>query len=86
MAQKINEPISVNLVFNHKKRVSTVTKIIWKNKIYDIEKQGFHYTFKRGSTLMHIFSAASENTNFKLVLDTGSLNWTLEEVYDSVSK
>ena len=86
MAQKIREPVSVNLVFNHKKRVNSVSKIVWKNKIYDIEKQGLHYTFKKGSTLIHVFSVTSEDTNFKLILDTGSLNWTLEEVYDSVSK
>lgn len=86
MAQKINEPVSVSLIHNHKKRSTLVSKIIWKNNVYDIQKQGLHYTFKQGETLVHVFSVASGTTNFKLTLNSSSLNWVLEEVYDAVSK
>ncbi len=86
MGEKIKEPVSVNLLFNHKKRQTTVPKIIWRDNPHKIVTHGLHYTFKEGDTLMHVFSVASETTSFKLILDTGSLIWTLEEVYDSSFK
>ena len=86
MGEKIKEPVSVSLLFNHKKRKTSISKIVWKNKVHKIVTHGLRYTFKKGDTLMQVFSVASETTNFKLVLDTSSLTWTLEEVYDSSFK
>ena len=48
--------------------------------------EGLHYTFKKGDTLVHVFSVASKDTTFKLILDTKSLVWSLDEVYDSSFK
>lgn len=86
MGEKIKEAVSVNLLFNHKKKKTSVSRIVWKNKVYDITTHGLHYTFKKGDTLMHVFSETSEDATFKLILDTKSLVWTLEEVYDSSLK
>jgi len=86
MAEKIKEPVSVNLAYNHKKRQTKILKIIWKNAVYNINKHGLHYTFKKGSTLIHVFSVSNSSLNFKLTFDTDSLNWMLEEVYDPVSR
>lgn len=82
MHKKVNEPVSVNLAFNHKKRTSSPTLIIWNNKQYKITKKGLHHTYKKGDTTFHVFSVATETINFRLVLDGTSLNWVLEEIYD----
>jgi len=86
MGEKIKECVSVNLLFNHKKRKTSISKIIWKNKVYNMATEGLHYTFKKGDTLVHVFSVASKDTTFKLILDTKSLVWSLDEVYDSSFK
>lgn len=83
MVEKIKEPVSVSLIFDHKKRKTLISKVLWHNKPHKVTKQGLYHTYKRGSTLMHVFSVASDTISFKLILDSSSLTWTLEESYDS---
>ncbi len=82
VVEKIKESVSVNLIFNHKKRKTSVSKVTWQNRPYKITRQGLHHTYKRGSTVMHVFSVVSDTISFKLILDSSSLIWTLEETYD----
>lgn len=82
MAEKIDQSVSVSLIFDHKKRKTLVAKVLWNNRVYEITRQGLHHTYKKGGTLMHVFSIASDTISFKLLLDSSSLNWTLEETYD----
>jgi hypothetical protein len=82
MGQKVNESVSVSLVFDGRKRKNTISKIMWRNRIYKIRKQGLHHTYKRGSRLFHVFSVAGEVLSFRLILDSHSLVWKLEEIYD----
>jgi hypothetical protein len=82
MEKKINEPVSVSLVFDGHKRKNTISKIMWRNRIYKIKKQGLHHTYKRGSRVFHVFSVAGEILSFRLVLDSHSLVWKLENIYD----
>jgi len=82
MVEKIKEIVSVSLIFDHKKRKTLISKVLWNNKPYRITKQGLHHTYKKGSTLMHVFSVAADTISFRLVLDSTSLIWTLEEAYD----
>lgn len=80
----MSESISVSLVYDGKSQKSTPRSIIWKNRIYRINKLGFHHAYRKGENLYHVFSAVSGTLFFKLVLDTTNLHWTLEETRDSL--
>lgn len=82
MTNKIFEPVSVNLSYNSKKQIVQPKYIGWRNRIYTVNKLGFHHTYKRGTTLFHVFSVTTETLAFKLLLDTSTLHWLLEEVED----
>jgi hypothetical protein len=82
MIQKIFAPISVTLVFDHRDRQVAPTRVIWEGREYPIIKIGLHHTYYSGRTLYHVFSAVSQSLFFKLVLNTSTLHWTLEEIAD----
>lgn len=82
MEKKIDEPVSVSLVFDCYKRKNVISKIMWRKRVYKIKQQGLHHTYKRGSKLFHVFSVAGDVLSFRLVLDGSSLTWKLENIYD----
>jgi len=77
MTECINEKVDVGMS-NFPKWVK------WKNKVYKIEKVGFHHTFREGRVLYHIFSVITKTLFMKLKLDTETLNWRLEEISDGI--
>lgn len=84
MMQKIDVPVSVELIFDHQKRKVFPRKVLWEGKLYPIVKVGLHHTFREGRVLYHVFSAASETLFFRLVLNTDNLQWRLEEISDGL--
>lgn len=84
MIQKISAPVSVDLFFDHRQRKVSPKEIIWEGKAYPIIKIGLHHTYRAGRILFHVFSVASESLFFRLVLDTETLHWRLEEISDGL--
>lgn len=84
MIQKIKSPLSVITTFDHKKRVVNPNIIKWDGKIYKIKKVGLHHTYKKGRTLFHAFSVNSDQLFFKIILNTETLFWELEEISDGL--
>jgi hypothetical protein len=84
MIQKISAPVSVSLVFDHRTRSVMPKEVIWDGRNYSILKVGLHHTYRAGRNLFHVFSVASENLFFRLVLDTETLHWRLEEISDGL--
>jgi hypothetical protein len=82
MITKVKAPVSVISVYDHKKRDSRPSAVIWEGHRHQIVKLGYHHTFHAGKTLFHVFSAASETVYFKLVLNTDNLSWEVEEISD----
>jgi hypothetical protein len=82
MIQKISAPVSVEMVYDHRRRTITPRRIFWDGRIFRIARVGLHHTFREGRTLFHIFSVVSSDLSFRLRLDTDSLFWTLEEISD----
>jgi hypothetical protein len=82
MIQKIQSPISVNLVFDHKRRSVYPKYIFWDGKTYQVTKIGLHHTYRLGRTLYHVFSVETPDLFFRLVLDTDTLHWKVEEIAD----
>jgi len=82
MIQKISIPVSVTLYFDHKLRRSVPVNILWEGRVYPITKIGLHHTYRAGRTLFHVFSAESPSLFFRLVLNSETLHWLVEEISD----
>ncbi|MDD2823179.1 MAG: hypothetical protein PHQ59_03790 [Candidatus Daviesbacteria bacterium] len=82
MIQKINAPISVNLVYDHKRKSVYPKYIHWDSKTYQVTKIGLHHTYHLGKTLYHVFSIDTPTLFFKLVMNTENLHWSVEEIAD----
>ena len=82
MIQRIDAPISVNLVFNHKQGLTYPKYVFWENRAYQVTKIGLHHTYRLGRTLYHVFSVDTPTLFFRLVLNTDNLHWNVEEISD----
>jgi hypothetical protein len=83
MQQQLHDLVSVKLFFDQRGQVR-LEKVFWAGREYPILKIGLHHQYRQGRTLFHVFSAVSESLFFRLVLNTDSLFWTLEEVSDGL--
>lgn len=81
MHQVINERVSVQLVYNHKKDQSLPSQVNWRGRNYLIEKLGMHYKSRRGKEMIHIFTCVTSTLYFKLLLESETLRWYVEEIY-----
>lgn len=84
MTQKLSEEVSVNFSFDSKAKKVYPKKVLWKNRLYQIDKIGFHHTYRLGSTLFHVFSVVTSTLFMRLVLNTENLHWVLEEIDDTI--
>jgi len=85
MIEKLSAPVSVGIKYDHTKRKVIPKWVLWEGRIYPIEKVGLHHTYRAGCTLYHVFSVASKTLFFRLVLDTETLHWRLEEISDGLA-
>ena len=84
MIEKVNASVSVSLSFNSDTKITTPRAIKWNGRIHKITKIGLHHTYRQGRTLYHVFSVASATLFFRLVLDSETLHWKLEEIADGL--
>ena len=82
MTTKMSEPISVSLAYDSIKRKVYPKWVIWGGRLYPVTKVGLHHTYKQGSTLFHVFSVATKTNFLRLVMNSETLHWLLEEVVD----
>ncbi len=82
MNETVGEKISVVSVYNAQEGSIMPRKIKWHGREYSINKLGYHHSVREGRTLLHIFHVTDGTTAFRLSLNTETLHWTLEEVYD----
>ncbi len=73
MAQTISEKVLVGMS-------SSPKWVKRSNRIYEIDKVGFHHTYREGKTLFHVFSVTSNSVFMKLIFNTENLSWILEEM------
>ena len=85
MNEIINEKVGVLTIFDAKNGITLPKKVKWRNRIYLIEKIGYHHKVRDGRKLLHIFSVANTSIALKLCLDTENLHWILEEVSDGLT-
>lgn len=82
MIQKLDTPVSVIMVYDHKLQSVYPHRIFWQHKPYKIQKVGLHHSFREGRTLYHVFSVECKTVSFRLVLNTETLFWRVEEISD----
>lgn len=82
VVQKISEPVSVSFAYDSVKKKVYPKWVVWNGRLYAVVKVGLHHKERIGRTLYHIFSVATKTVFFRLVLDTETLHWKLEEVSD----
>jgi len=82
MIQKLKTPVTVEMIYDHRRRAVSPVRVVFDGREYKIRQTGYHHTFREGRVLFHVFSVASDTTFFRLVLDTDNLFWTLEEISD----
>ena len=83
MSEVINEKVSVLSFYDRNTNRELPQEVIWQGRTYKITKVAYHWPVRRGRKLLHIFSVVTDNnSSFKLVYDTDTLYWILEEVID----
>jgi hypothetical protein len=84
MHLKVDVPVSVISIYDPNGAKVSPLKVRWDGRVYSITKVGLHHHFRQGRTLHHIFSVVSDETFFRLNLNTDNLSWRLEEVSDGL--
>lgn len=84
MIHKVNDPVSVKLICDHKRKLVYPQEILWEGHKHIIKKIGLRHSSRVGKVLYHVYSVASDTLFFRLVLDTETLFWQLEEISDGL--
>ena len=84
MIERVHVPVSVSFTFNHKTRHAAPQALVWEGRTYYVREVGHHHTYRRGRTLYHVFSVDTDSLFFRLVFNTDTLGWTLEEISDGL--
>lgn len=79
----INEKVTVISISDFERGSVMPVKLKWRGNVYRIDTLDYHNKFWDGRTRIHVYSVANETMYFKLRLDTETLQWTLEEIYDA---
>jgi hypothetical protein len=82
MSEMINEKVSIITSFNRESSSVSPKKMRWQGRDYLIQSVSYHHLVREGKRLFHIFHCTDGSSDFRLRLDTETLHWTLEEVYD----
>ncbi len=80
MENIIHEPVSVITSFNHETRRVFPRKLRWRNREYQITKVAYHHTVRQGRLLYHIFHVTDGTIDFRLIFNTETLHWILEDI------
>lgn len=83
MTIDVAEKIEVGAIFRrgHVKPVW----FVWKSRKHAIKNVTYEWHEKRGETLFHYFQLVADAGIYKVSLDSKSLVWNLEEIYDEVA-
>lgn len=85
MQEQINEKVSIITKYDRTNGSIIPLKMRWQGRDYTMKSVSYHHKMMEGKKLLHIFHVTDEVSDFRLRLDTDTLHWTLEEVYDATS-
>lgn len=82
MLESIDEKISVVMIFSQKNNKAYPYKMLWRQSEIIFSEITYHHLVREGRVVSHIFHATDNTNDYKLILDTQTLNWKLIEVSD----
>lgn len=68
------------MVFDHRARTVLIRQVTYDGRSYTCRRISYHFTERKGRTLMHVYCVEADGAFLKVVLDTDSLHWTLQEI------
>lgn len=80
MSEKINEKVSILTVFNRTTGRVMPYRMQWQGRTYVMTKLAYHHKARLGRLIMHVFHVSDGKNDYRLLLNTENLQWTLEEV------
>ena len=82
MYETINEQVAVLVTFHTDTQKVRPLKMRWKNRAYVFNEVNYHFKYKRGTSLIHVFSVNDGANYFELEYDSEGLIWMLGRVSD----
>lgn len=82
MYENINEQVSVAVIFSKGSRKVRPFKVRWHDRDFEITSVDYHYKYKEGRSMIHVFSATDGVNYFELKYDSENLKWILGRVSD----
>lgn len=80
MGEQINEKVSIVTLYNRTTGKVMPYKMKWQGRDYVMKKLAYHHKARIGRLIVHVFHVSDGVNNYRLVLNTENLHWTLEEV------
>ncbi len=85
MYERINERISAELVCDTIKGIIMPRRMRWQGRIFTMTSLAYHHKIRIGRTIVHVFHVTDGTMDFRISLNTDTLQWTLEEVADGTT-
>jgi hypothetical protein len=87
MREKINEEVSVVMIYNAKQKRIEPRLMRWKNRDYVLGQVDYYHPYMEGRDMQHIFELVDNENSlwFRLRLNGSNLHWTLEAVHDGLA-
>lgn len=82
MLELINERVSVITKYDRNTGSVMPVKVRWQAKDYTMQKLGYYHKVRKGRTIQHIFHVTDGTLDFRLVFDSDTLHWILEQISD----
>jgi hypothetical protein len=84
MTETIEEPVSVMALYDPNRRSPMPQRIWWNNRDFAVSKVAYCRAAWVGKTLHHIFAVFDGTAYFRLDFNTGTMQWVLKDVSDSL--
>ena len=82
MHAKINERVKILSIYDPVSGKTTPYRMKWRDQVHRIKQVTYYHPERMGREILHIFHLTDGNLDFKVVLNSETLSWMLEEVSD----
>lgn len=84
MRIRTNELVKVLTVYDPERGRTIPHRIKWQNTVHTIRTISYYHRERRGQALFHIYHVNDGRCDFRILCDSESLSWKLEEVIDGI--
>lgn len=87
MREKVNEEVTVVMVYSAKQKAATPHLMYWLNKDYKLGPVDYYHNYMDGRDIQHIYELCDKEETiwFRLRLNSANLHWTLEAISDGLA-